>query len=91
VKDTHDQLRMWDETPTEVALGQVTSHGLTWNVALEVRECADRFYRGRLVFRNEGRQLRTADIFVAQTADEVVDRAKRFEEHLIRQLVESLA
>lgn len=85
-----DQLRMWDETPRESALGSVTAHGLTWSVFLEVRECADRFVRGRLVFRNEGRERRTADIFVAHTVDEVMERAKNFEEHLLRQLVEAL-
>ncbi len=88
--DPGDQLRMWDETPRECALGSVTTQGVTWSVFLEARECADRFARGRLVFRNEGRERRTADIFVARSIDEVVERAKTFEEHLMRQLVESL-
>lgn len=88
--DIHEQLRIWDETPRECALGKVSAHGITWSVFLEYRECADRFARGRLVFRNEGRERRTADIFVAKTTDEVIERAKNFEEHLLRQLVEAL-
>lgn len=96
----HDQLGMWDETPRECALGSVTSGGLTWSVFLEVRECADRFARGRLIFRRQGQEgqegqerqeRRTADIFVARSVDEVMERAQKFEQHLLRQLVESLA
>lgn len=88
--DPHDQLRIWDETPRECALGEIAAHGVTWKVFLEYRECADRFSRGRLLFRHEGRERRTADIFVARGTDEVIERAKNFESHLLRQLIEAL-
>lgn len=86
----YDQLGMWDEAPREVALGSVTAQGVSWSVFLEVRACADRFARGRLIFRNEGQERRTADIFVARMVDDVIERAQKFEQHLLRQLVESL-
>lgn len=84
------QFQMFDETPNETDLGTVGYEGESWAVVLQTRECADRLFRGRLLFRHQGRELKTADLFVEAAHDAVVERAEHFEEHLVRDLLRSL-
>jgi hypothetical protein len=84
------QFQMFDETPQESELGAVALEGENWIVVLQARECADRLYRGKLLFRSKGRELRTADLFIEATFDDVLERALKFEEHLVRDLIRSL-
>lgn len=84
------QFQMFDESPSEQELGWVAHEGETWTVILQTRECADRLFRGRFVFRSQGRELRTTDLFIEPTQDEVVARASSFEEHLLHSLIRSL-
>jgi hypothetical protein len=84
------QFQMFDESPKEEEVRSISFEGEQWSVFLQTRECADRLFRGRYLFRSQGRELRTADLFVEATYDEVVERAQNFEEHLIRDLVRSL-
>lgn len=84
------QFQMFDETPKEEEIREVAAEGERWTVVLEARECSDRFYRGRFLFRSQGRELRTTDLFVETDFEDVIQRAQRFEEHLLRDLVRSL-
>lgn len=84
------QFQMFDETPREAELGSVPHDGENWTVVLQTRECADRLFRGRFLFRSQGKELKTADLFIEASYDEVYERASNFEEHLIRDLVRSL-
>jgi hypothetical protein len=84
------QFQMFDESPREEEVRSIAFQGEQWSVVLQTRECADRLFRGRYLFRSQGRELRTADLFVEATYDEVLERAQNFEEHLIRDLVRSL-
>lgn len=85
------QFQMFDEAPREEEIRAVPYEGETWAVVLFSRECADRLFRGRFIFRSKGRELRTADLFVEPSYDEVYERAANFEEHLLRDLIRSLA
>jgi hypothetical protein len=84
------QFQMFDESPREEEIGSLGHDGENWTVVLQARECADRLYRGRLLFRSQGREFRTADLFVEATYDEVLARAANFEPHLLRDLLRSL-
>lgn len=84
------QFQMFDESPSEHELGWVAHEGQTWTVVLQTRECADRLFRGKFLFRCQGQELRTTDLFIEASRDEVVERATRFEEHLLKDLVRSL-
>ncbi len=84
------QFQMFDESPNENELGSIPCEGENWAVVLQTRECADRLFRGKLLFRSKGRELRTADLFIEATFDEVLERAVQFEEHLVRDLIRSL-
>jgi hypothetical protein len=84
------QFQMFDEKPMEAELGSVPYDGENWGVVLQTRECADRLFRGRFLFRSKGKELRTADLFIEATHDEVYERAVNFEEHLLRDLIRSL-
>lgn len=84
------QFQMFDESPSEHEIGWVAHEGETWTVTLQARECADRLFRGRFLFRSQGRELRTTDLFIEPSRDEVVERAEHFEEHLLESLVRSL-
>lgn len=85
------QFQMFDESPSEHELGWVAHEGETWTIVLQTRECADRLFRGRFLFRSQGRELRTTDLFIEASRVEVLERAKRFEEHLLKDLVRSLS
>ncbi len=85
------QFQMFDETPREDELHSVAYDDEIWTVVLQTRECADRLFRGRFLFRSQGRELRTADLFIEPTSDEVVERAANFEEHLLHDLIRSLS
>jgi hypothetical protein len=84
------QFQMFDETPAENEIGWVPYEGENWAVVVQTRECADRLFRGRFLFRSKGRELRTADLFIEATQDDVVERATNFEQHLLLDLVRSL-
>jgi hypothetical protein len=84
------QFQMFDESPDENEIGSVPYEGEVWAVVLQTRECADRLFRGKLLFRSQGRELRTADLFIEATHEEVLERAVDFEEHLLRDLLRSL-
>lgn len=84
------QFQMFDEAPREEEIRSLPFDGENWAVVLQARECADRLFRGRFVFRSKGRELKTADLFVEPSYDEVYRRASNFEEHLLRDLVRSL-
>ena len=84
------QFQMFDETPREVDVGSVPYDGENWSVVLQTRECADRLFRGKFLFRSKGVELRTADLFIEATFDEIYERATNFEEHLLRDLIRSL-
>ncbi|UCC72612.1 MAG: hypothetical protein JSV86_19990 [Gemmatimonadota bacterium] len=84
------QFQMFDESPNENEIGSIPFEGDDWAVVLQTRECADRLFRGKFLFRSKGRELRTADLFIEATDEEVVERASNFEEHLIRDLLRSL-
>ncbi|UCF18225.1 MAG: hypothetical protein JSU87_09685 [Gemmatimonadota bacterium] len=81
---------MFDESPSESELGWLKHDGENWAVFLQTRECADRLFRGRILFRCKGQELRTADLFIEATFDEVLERAQNFEEHLLHDLIRSL-
>ena len=85
------QFQMFDETPREEELRELAAEGERWSVVIQARECADRLFRGRFLFRSEGRQLQTTDLFVEPTYDAVFERARDFKEHLLRDLIRSLA
>jgi hypothetical protein len=85
------QFQMFDESPLEEEVRSVPFDGENWAVVLQTRECADRLFRGRFLFRSKGRELRTADLFIEATYEEILERARNFEEHLLRDLVRSLA
>lgn len=85
------QFQMFDESPSEHELGWVAHEGETWTIVLQTRECADRLFRGRFLFRSQGRELRTTDLFIEASRADVLERAKRFEEHLLKDLVRSLS
>ena len=84
------QFQMFDESPSENDLGSLPHDGENWAVVLKTRECADRLFRGRFLFRSKGREMRTADLFIEATSEEVLERAANFEEHLLRDLIRSL-
>ncbi len=84
------QFQMFDESPREHEIGWVTHDAENWAVVLETRECADRLFRGRFLFRSQGRELRTADLFIEATYADVLERAENFEEHLLHDLIRSL-
>ena len=84
------QFQMFDESPREEEVGSVPFDGENWAVVLQTRECADRLFRGKFLFRSKGRELRTADLFIEASYDGVVGRAMDFGEHLLRDLVRSL-
>lgn len=84
------QFQMFDESPSEHEIGWVTHDAENWAVVLETRECADRLFRGRFLFRSQGRELRTADLFIEATYADVLERAENFEEHLLHDLIRSL-
>lgn len=88
--DIDPQFQMFDESPKENELGSVPYEGEVWAVVLQTRECADRLFRGRLLFRCKGRELRTADLFVESGYDEVLERASNLEEYLLHDLIRSL-
>jgi hypothetical protein len=85
------QFQMFDESPSELEIGWITHEAENWAVVLQTRECADRLFRGRFIFRSQGRELRTADLFIEATQEDVVERAEDFEEHLLHDLIRSLA
>lgn len=82
---------MFDESPREEELSSLPFDGENWAVILQTRECADRLFRGRFLFRSKGRELRTTDLFIEASYDGVAERARDFGEHLLRDLVRSLA
>ena len=84
------QFQMFDESPLEDEIRSIPFDGENWAVVLQTRECADRLFRGRLLFRSKGRELRTADLFIEASYEGVVERARDFGEHLLRDLVRSL-
>jgi len=84
------QFQMFDESPREEELGMVSHEHENWIVVLQARECADRLFRGKFLFRSQGREVRTADLFIEATYEEVLDRAANFEEHLLHDLIRSL-
>lgn len=84
------QFQMFDESPAEHELGSVSYSGDSWAVILQTRECADRLFRGRFLFRSKGRELRTTDLFIEASDDQVLERATNLEEHLVRDLIRSL-
>lgn len=85
------QFQMFDESPEEEEIGEVAAEGERWTVVLEARECQDRLFRGRFLFRSQGRELQTTDLFVETDFTDVVERAHRFERHLLRDLIRSLS
>ncbi len=85
------QFQMFDESPMEDDVGSIAHEGERWAVVLQTRECADRLFRGRILFRSQGREMRSADLFIEASYDEVVERARNFEEHLLRDLIRSLS
>ena len=85
------QFQMFDESPDENEIGSVAFGGEVWTVVLQSRECADRLFRGRFLFRSQGREVRTTDLFIEPTHEEIVDRAVNFEQHLLEDLLRSLA
>jgi hypothetical protein len=84
------QFQMFDESPEENEIGSVPYEGENWTVVLQTRECADRLFRGRFLFRSQGRECRTADLFIEATYDDVLERATNFESHLLGDLLRSL-
>ncbi len=84
------QFQMFDESPMENEIRVLTHESEDWAVVLQTRECADRLFRGRFFFRSQGREVRTADLFIEASYDEVLERAANFEEHLLRDLIRSL-
>lgn len=84
------QYQMFDESPREADIRSIEHQGDDWAVVLQARECGDRLFRGKFVFRSQGRELRTADLFVEPTYEEVRERATQFEEHLLHDLIRSL-
>ncbi len=84
------QFQMFDESPSENEIGSIPHEGEVWSVVLQTRECADRLFRGRFLFRSQGRECRTTDLFIEATYEEVLERASGFEEHLVRDLLRSL-
>jgi len=84
------QFQMFDESPSENEIGSVPYEGENWTVVLQTRECADRLFRGRLLFRSQGREYRTTDLFIEATQEDVLERAANFEEHLLGDLLRSL-
>ncbi|MEE8193495.1 MAG: hypothetical protein V3T74_12175 [Gemmatimonadales bacterium] len=84
------QFQMFDESPMENEIRLLTHESEDWAVVLQTRECADRLFRGRFLFRSQGREVRTADLFIEASYDEVLERAANFEEHLLRDLIRSL-
>ncbi len=84
------QFQMFDESPHEEEIASLAYDGEDWTVVLQTRECADRLYRGRLLFRSQGREHRTADLFVDASYDAVRSRATNLEPRLLRDLLHSL-
>jgi hypothetical protein len=84
------QFQMFDESPMENEIRVLTHESEDWAVVLQTRECADRLFRGRFLFRSQGREVRTADLFIEASYNEVLERAANFEEHLLRDLIRSL-
>lgn len=84
------QFQMFDESPLEEEIGSIPFDGASWAVVLQTRECADRLFRGRFLFRSKGRELRTADLFIEASYEAVIERARDFGEHLLRDLIRSL-
>ncbi len=84
------QFQLFDESPKEFEVGSIPHDGENWAVLLQTRECADRLFRGKFLFRSQGRELRTADLFIEASYDDVVERASNFEEHLLHDLIRSL-
>lgn len=84
------QFQMFDESPSESEIGAIPHEGEVWTVVLQTRECADRLFRGRFLFRSQGRECRTTDLFIEATYEDVLERASSFEEHLVRDLLRSL-
>jgi hypothetical protein len=69
------QFQMFDESPNENEIASVPY---------------DRLFRGRFLFRSQGRECRTTDLFIEATYEEVLERATNFEEHLLADLLRSL-
>lgn len=84
------QYQMFDESPRENDIRSISYEGDDWAVVLQARECSDRLFRGRFIFRSQGRELKTTDLFVEPSYDEVLERATHFEEHLLQDLIRSL-
>jgi hypothetical protein len=84
------QFQMFDESPKEDEVGLLDYEHENWTVVLQTRECADRLFRGRFLFRSQGREIKTADLFIEPSYEEILERAENFEEHLLRDLVRSL-
>jgi hypothetical protein len=84
------QFQMFDESPNENEIDTVPHEGENWTVVLQTRECADRLFRGRFLFRSQGRECRTTDLFIEATYEEVLERATNFEKHLLGDLLRSL-
>ncbi|UCC84618.1 MAG: hypothetical protein JSW46_06760 [Gemmatimonadota bacterium] len=84
------QFQMFDESPAENEIDIVPFEGETWTVVLQTRECADRLFRGKFLFRSQGRECQTTDLFIEATYEEVLERAMNFEEHLLTDLLRSL-
>ncbi len=85
------QFQMFDESPREDDVGSIAHQGERWAVVLQTRECADRLFRGRILFRSQGRELRSADLFIEGSYEEVLERAQNFERHLLSDLIRSLS
>jgi hypothetical protein len=84
------QFQMFDESPHEEEITSLAYDGDDWTVVLQTRECADRLFRGRLLFRSQGREYRTADLFVDASYEAVRARATNMEPRLLRDLLHSL-
>ena len=84
------QYQMFDESPNEDDIGSIRYEGDDWAVVLQSRECSDRLFRGRFVFRSLGRELKSVDLFVEPSYEEVLGRATNFEQHLLHDLIRSL-
>lgn len=88
--DVGSQYQMFDESPREDDIRSVSYQGDHWAVVLQARECGDRLFRGKFIFRSGGRELKTTDLFVEPSYHDMLDRATNFEEHLLQDLIRSL-
>lgn len=83
--DGAPQLQIWDSDASSTAVGVLDEDGDEWEIQIVVERVASDLFRGRLVFSSEKESFATAPVLLEESEEEVVRRATRLPESMIRQ------